>query len=749
MTIRRVWSRCVPMLCRSVILWLVPLVGVAAVGLQQDSASTIVRFEPVLKTPVKHSLTRAAAMHSDGRNVKILFSTHEGYHQSSEPDVTQLVSWDVKREVARKHELAGSAELRSAAYWAQGRKWVFAAALDTALYLYDPDLDRVEKLPAKIPWGGWIHGLGIHGNSLAASASGPGNKLANRGILRLDLQSGHAEFIEFPARFRDGSSDYSAVDTIDPSGRVWFYSAYPYRAGWLNSDGTFADRELPFLPGWKIISWDDWREPRLVVADTRGHLRTFAVENFKTLQPKLVNGEIEFDSLIPVDLFNRDVRLEIRLYYDSNLNRFFASAKNRERMIDLGSFELSRPSIAVLNAAPDEFPMVWIDKEGGPCTILGLVDGHLLLWSVGRKEYTLLSADPKLSVTKRVPVQHVRPASISAVLSLENDGVLVTGFPTHGEIVLWQPRTDHLLSLGEPVRNLEGQVDWLVRGSGKTVYGGAYPNAVLFRMEPVNGPNSGMWQSTILWRSDSSGDTKHFQRVASLGTLRSTPGHLVAIVKSDYSDKKETALVIVARNSKSEKENVTVRGMRDFNLERLVSVHARDDGLLEVLGEDSANQWVLLTLEGDGGHVIRRTVVSARKNGRARILSHHGGWAFVYDGKAVQRIGIGEIIRVGQTSGGNIVAAPSRGKTVFIAGADHISCLHMAGRGRLETRSAVIDVQSDARKSAVEDLDQNRVAVWNGQFLVALSDSLFRLSLLRSLPISGTDSINRCISETR
>lgn len=729
MTESRLLRKIILVTRRFAFLMFLPLIGAASIALYQDSAATVIRFESALVKPVKHSLTRAAALHRDENGIKILFSTHEGYHQGTDPDVTQLVIWDLKQRSAQKHEIAGSAELRSAAFWAEGKKWVFAGALDTALFLYDPALNRIERLSTRIPWGGWIHGLGIWGNTAAASASGVGIAQRNRGILRINLKTDSSKFFEFPQKFRETSHEYSAVDTVDPSGRVWFYSVYPYRAGWLSRGGEFSDRELPFLPGWKVVSWDDWRGARLIVSDTAGQVRSVAIENFETMEPRRVNGEFELDSLVPVDLFHRDEPSKQRLYYDFQLKRFFAFGRAPGEVTDLGVFSVSRPSIALVNGSPDEFPIVWSGSDGEPCTILGLVDRQLLAWRIGRKDYTLLNPGHLSSKTERIPVQNIRPASISAVLPLDGDGIMVTGFPTHGEVVLWQPKGDRVQSLGEPVRNLEGQIDMLVNGRKGIVYGGAYPNAVLFRMEHMQGQDLSKWKSSILWRADASPETKHFQRIESLSAFRGESETVAAVLKSDYSEKKETALVVVKlRNGQA--GAVTIRTMRDLNLARIVDVDDTAKSVVRVLGEDNSEQWALLTLNRDNFEVVDRQIMGPRSLGRVELLGQSGNTTYVYDGESVKRMGEGQVVEVGKAFDGNILAFRGHGESVLIIGEGHVSCLRMSEKGEpMQTLPASIVVNPTTRKSVVKAGEKNRIAVWEDLYLVALGDSLYRLSV--------------------
>lgn len=684
-------------------LWFVITLGVIAIGgLYSYREITTAKLETVLEGPLLHSLTRLAALHHTAGGSRLLFSTLEGYHLDSRDDQTQLVVWDIGSHGFTHHIQAGSAELRTGAYWPDGERWILAGALEPALFSYDEKRNVVEKLPAKLPWSGWIHGIGVSGEYAAVSTSGLNISSSYRGIYKTSLRNNQQDFFAFSNEF---VGPYSAVDTIDPSGRVWFYTAYPYHAGWLEPSGKFIVRSIPGLPGWTALSWDDWLGTRLVVRDENGRLGTIKVSGYSTLGPA-GTGPVLLDPKIPVDLFHRwQPYADDRLYFDTSQHKFVLLNRRGEVRYSFVPPGLSAPSIAAIDAKPREFDVVWHSADGGEHAVLGVAGKYLVSWRIGSKLYRLSNSDGEVVHEVQIPVQNLSPAAISSIATVGTHEVLLTGFLTHGEVVNWSAIDGKRRMLEKPLANLEGQIDWLVEGAGGRIYGGAYPNAVLFVMDRLHGG-----KGNILWRNNKSEDGRHYQRVVALSASRTQPV-MAAVIRSDYSEHEETALFI----DRNDGQSVPIRTAGELGIKELLTVHVDDDGRVWMLAENRQKRLVLISDEK-----FAMLDIGPRIEKKEQILGRVGAGFYVFDGKSIKRISSTGAQAISEKPEEGAAFVLNDRKYVYFLSAHGIQC-SVSGMGN---RAVGI-----AARINLDELRYSQIAIAKGHLLIGYQDRLFRASL--------------------
>jgi hypothetical protein len=540
----------------------------------------------VVKSPLRHSITRASVLDRERTSTNVLLSTLEGYHQNPSGDQTQLISYDLESGSITVDFAYASAELRTAAYWNEGKRWIFAGGLEPSLYKYNSVSQTLNGVEVDFPWSGWIHGIGIYKDSLAVSSSGPSVRLGDKGIYQLDLSTNKVIFKRYPEYF---DSDYSAVDTIDPSGRVWFYTAYPYNLGWLHSSGSMVRRYVPEHPDWEILSWDSWLGNKIVVRGENEELKMLNVDNFTSLE--VIETWDKGVNFIPVDLFHRwQSHDSIRLYFNEKRNSF--TVLNSKGAV-IEAFAAPNVFGQLVIDRPREFGLLWRGLDGGEYVVLGITNKKLVVHRVGTKEYSWYNSSGDVVKTANIPAKNLTPASISSIAyNPLGEQILLTGALTHSEAVLWDIGKDRTADLGQLIPHLEGQIDWLKHSTySDEFYGGAYPNAVIFRTKV--GKTKGKSDVSIIWRADKTSKYRHFQRVISLDVSKNK-GLVAAILKSDYSEKYETALLV----HDGERNKTSVTNAFETGAKKLLSVFVDNDGDVWVLSENHEGNLVLISLEG-------------------------------------------------------------------------------------------------------------------------------------------------------
>jgi len=563
-------------------------------------------------------------LHREKKSVNFLLSTLESYHQNPSGDQTQLISYTPESDVVKLKIIDKSSELRTAAYWKEGESWVFAGGLEPSLYTYKFKDQSVNKIKIDLPWSGWIHGIGVYKNNLAVSSSGSSVGPLNKGIYHLDLSTHKVTFTKFPNNF-DGM--YSAVDTIDPSGRIWFYTAYPYKTGWLDNNGVITRRYIPNHPDWEVLSWDAWLGDQVVVKNNKGEVKMLDVENFLTFN--ILEQWDKGVDFIPVDLYHRwQPQSDIRLFFNKK-EGMFTSLDPFGKVID--SYTAPKFFGKLILDRPREFGLVWEGVNGGEYIVLGVVDKKLIVHRVGTKEYYWYNNLGNLVTTTNISAKNLTPASISSIgYNAKNESggqIMLSGALTHGEAVSWDSEKDKITYLGQLIPHLEGQIDWLKYDTtSDAFFGGAYPNAIIFytKLDKIEGAS----KVDIIWRSDKIKKYNHFQRVISLNVSQNKT-LVAAIVKSDYSEKKETALIV--HDGKFNK--TTMLNALEIGVKKFLSVMIDKENNIWVLAEDHKRNLVLVLYNG------KKIINIEKKSTEDEVfIGEINGDIFYFNGREIKKI---------------------------------------------------------------------------------------------------------------
>lgn len=446
-------------------------------------------FEVAHAAPMHQDITRAAFLvRAPDRADRIVFSTLEASGSGDRRFL--LAAYEPGTERTSIDTVPGSAEGRSFAYAESLGVYVLGTSLVPQLLTYDPATEAIRMVFRGPKHTAWIHRLAVQGSVavtvLSTSTDGvPGFK----GILRVDLRTGRSRVVPFPA---GGASGYGGVETVDPTGRVWLYRAYPYRRLWYDSATGFRDRRLAGFEAWSVESWDRWRGADYVLlSNRRGELVKRRVD-LNTLQ--VVTGlssaaadedTERFLELVPVDLFHTAGPTLASLYYHPSTGRFYFRDTARDTWTTAGRAELGRLELAGFHGGPQESPLRWQHSMYGEVEVLGTLGGELIVWMRGRKTYGAVElATGRLALTD-IPAASLSPADITALAGGSDGALYGGGILTMSHLFRVEPRTGATTLLSGAVPNAEGQVNGLWAGRDGMLYGVGYPDAVAFRFDPA------------------------------------------------------------------------------------------------------------------------------------------------------------------------------------------------------------------------------------------------------------------------
>lgn len=465
-------------------LWVIGCDGAGACG----GVSEIV--DPA---PIRQDITRAAFLHqAKDSGDEVVFSTLQSYGRGNKrfllAEFTPSSGGIVTRVVL------GSAEARSYAYADSLGAYVLGTSLDPQLVVYDPATGETQTVFRGPRYTAWIHRLAVR-DYYAFTVLSTSTRGVPRfsGILRVHLGSGRWNVIPFPTSEGPG---YGGVESVDPTGRVWLYRAYPYRALWYDSTSGFVERHIAGTEGWTVASWDTWQgHAYATLANHRGELAKRRI-NLERLQLVDDTAKVERDSstqlfleAVPVDLFHTAGPALAALYYHPSTATFYhrdagRGPQDRDRLTRLGYADLGELQLTAFHGSPQESALRWLHPTLGELEVLGAASGALVIWLRGRKtlgRIDLATGHLKLS---DIPVRNLAPADITALAAGPDGSLYGGGALTMSHLFRFDPRTEATGLLKGAVPNAEGQVNALWLGVDGMLYGAGYPDAVPFRFDP-------------------------------------------------------------------------------------------------------------------------------------------------------------------------------------------------------------------------------------------------------------------------
>ncbi len=449
------------------------------------------RFAIVHDSPIFQDITRAAFLTvSPTGGMAIHFSTLESYSRNREGNRFLLVSYEPGSGRVKLDTVAGAQEARSYGYAAGMGRYVLGTSLNPQVLLYDPERGTVETVfrgPRSNPF---IHRLAVRGDDVYTILSTPGRPVPGfGGILRVDIRTGETQLIPFTETAPQG---WGGVETVDPSGRVWFYRAYPFRRMWYDSVGGMRDRVLAGHGDWTVESWDTWDGTAYVMlTNTQGQFTKRPVDLEHPQGPAPVHVPVAHDldlflASVPLDLYHNGDPALAGLYFNPSTSAFYRRAPGRDVLTRLGHVELGQFQVMGFHRGPQEVAVRWQHPRWGELEVLGLSpSGELVLWLRGRKTYGLASLQTGRVVLHAIDLANMSPADITS-LAVGRDGVLYGGgMLTMSHLFRVDPHGYSSRVLPGAIPNAEGQISLLFAGLDERLYGAGYPDAVPFRFDPA------------------------------------------------------------------------------------------------------------------------------------------------------------------------------------------------------------------------------------------------------------------------
>lgn len=467
------------------------------------------QFRIAHPSAIFQDITRIAFMYRSPRGpVSIHFSTLESYHRNPDGDRFLLVSYEPASGHMTTQTVEGSMEARSYAYSKALNRYVLGTSGEAQLLLYDPENHSVQPLFRPPLSNTFIHRLAVRHDYAYAILSTPSSWIPIfdgilripaiprfGGILKVHLQTGKWRAIPFSDTREQG---WGGVQTVDPTGRVWFYRAYPLRMMWYDAEHGMRNRTLAGYDGWTVEGWDVWEgDPYLVLTNTRGEFvkRRVELRQLKTLEgPKepFTRDTRLFLEAMRVDLYHTEDSSRGALYFHPQSSSFYRRNPATDTFSFLGTINLGDFQVMGFHQTPQEASMRWIHPSLGELEILGASSpGELTVWLRGRKTYGIANLRDGSLALHDINISNLSPANITSLV-VGNDGFIYGGgYLTMSHIFTFDPATNEARLLKGAIPNAEGQINSMFTGWDGKIYGAGYPDSVLFRFDPLAPWNPG------------------------------------------------------------------------------------------------------------------------------------------------------------------------------------------------------------------------------------------------------------------
>jgi len=258
--------------------------------------------------------------------------------------------------------------------------------------------------------------------------------------------------------------NWGGVQSIDPSGRIWFWRAYPYILKWYDSDHGITGRHLPDHEDWLVKSWDVWGSDFYLILTSKSSMIKKRVDpitlEIKSGPPSTLEETVLFMGLMPVDIYHQGNMIS-SVYY--NLETFeFYQLNNEERTVTfLGRWN------------PGDFKVL------GP-----QYSKNMIIWKEGQKVFGIVDLTSGDVRVNDINAPNISRADITALV-LGNDGYLYGGGAlTISDMFKYNPVSNDVVLLKQAIPDGEGQVNSLFEGLDGNIYGAGYPDSVIFKYDP-------------------------------------------------------------------------------------------------------------------------------------------------------------------------------------------------------------------------------------------------------------------------
>lgn len=553
-------------------------------GSQQSTLnSTETTFNVFHQAPIYQNITRISFLTEENSENYIHFSTLESYHQNPEGDKFIIYKYNTLTKELKSIIIPGSIEARSMAYSDTINKYVFGTSLDPQILIYNPNNQKIEKIFEKPNSGAWIHRLAIKDDFVYAILSSHHPIQGYEGILKINIKTKQWSIIPFDEELEQG---WGKVDTIDPSGRIWFHRYYPINLKWYKN-GEIKKRELEGYEDWAIESWDSWSNEHFLIIKKDGVFDKIKVD-IETLfvYKNDVRSNIDklFNKLIPLDFYHQGDSIINSLYYNPKTSEYYKIDKNKREIEYLGKNE----------------------KLDG-IKILGTINNDIIGWRKGEKNYITFDTIKNTYEEKEIRAPNISTAEISSMI-LDKDHIYGGGFLTMCNLFKLNIENKNIEILKQAVPRWEGQVHSLLNGLDGNIYGGCYPNSVIFKYDPKSPWNPGTTRANNpINLGSTEGQTYPLKGLQdldgniwykSIGTYNPTSNALIKInfdkqtkeIKTDIVDDfpviQDLAIYnekyIILLGDKNEKKNLYLVNQKSFFIEKKSEIKNKEGILLTI-----------------------------------------------------------------------------------------------------------------------------------------------------------------------
>ncbi len=598
---------------------LIAIALVPACSASEDGLS----FELFSKGVLKQDISRSAFFAGG----KIYYSTMEDYNSSIENDF-QLIGFSETSSEFSQHLLKGSNEIRYTVNAGNADSVILASSLDPKLLRFDSGTNQIETIFSIERASGWFHQIAYYDNFVYALLSHPNPvRPPYNGLLKINSRSGDYELLPFSDASNQG---YGGVQSVDPSGRIWYYRAYPFELFW-GEGSTQRKRELVGYPKWHIETWETFQGRYFfLLTDGKRYKKVCVdIETTTALENCDYAAKETHEKLIPLDLYGQQ----------ANLKSHYLNIQDGEiyvwRNDEFHKVSRSPPGKAITAAAkqaPQEFPVIWSGSEHGDITLLAVVEDKPLAWNVGATRYAYIHGDQL--AFKQAPGENLSFSRINNLVVDREGKLFGSGLYTHANMFqLNTVKGSEATLLRSAVLGKEGQVNVLAAASRGHILGGVYPDSAIFS-----------YDSSVPWRPGKAkkanpqnyGDIEAHNQMRPTAIVELEGGRALVLSESDYSEKKVRAIALVNLESGA----MTVWNEVDNQLPPVTHLTLVDSEVVLYWNEN--NEKYLGTFDVDSGRVVRKTKIVLQSEPKivhpSQLETADNCTTFLADGKTVYRI---------------------------------------------------------------------------------------------------------------
>lgn len=443
-------------------------------------------FEVVDPAPFARSVTRIAFL-DDGN---IHFATLETHQGNAALNRTAIYRYSLESDEVESTVVARSFEVRSFAYSPLTGSYVIGTSGIPQILLYNAE-NQTTTLIFELPgsFNIWIHDLAVKDQYvytiISASTIVEGLEPFD-GILKLDLVTGEFDIIPFDDQIAQA---WGGVESIDPSGRVWFWRDEPRTRSWYDTAFGTRPQQLDGFEAWDVAGWDAWGDDFfLVLTQDGGGVQKVRVD-VESLVPRPYDGDAQptddaqFLRLIPLDAFHRSGPALSSVYYDPQTLEIFVVDGTAQTIARRGTLE--NAGTAQPRLAGGRYWPASAESDHPGFVVLGLAPNNVLItWLRGAKSYGTIDLGSGTFAESTVAAPNLTAATITSLVR-GPDGYLYGGAGiTMSDLFRVDPTSGTVSILDQAVPYGEGQISSLFVGLDGNIYGSAYPGAVLFRYDP-------------------------------------------------------------------------------------------------------------------------------------------------------------------------------------------------------------------------------------------------------------------------